>query len=134
MKKAGIRASWQHCRVHFMRNLPGRVCRASQSVVRAALHGLRADGGQNANIIWREVAGQLEKSLPAAPDMMDAAEADVLACFGFTKVHRVNIHSTNTLERLNKEVKRRADVVGIFLNKESITRLQGAVLTEQNEK
>ena len=97
-------------------------------------NGLRADGGQNANIIWREVAGQLEKSLPAAPNMMDAAEADVLACFGFPKVHRVKIHSTNTLERLNKEVKRRADVVGIFLNKESITRLQGAVLTEQNEK
>ncbi|QXD00894.1 Mobile element protein (plasmid) [Klebsiella sp. PL-2018] len=63
---------------------------------------------------------------------MDEAEADVLAYFSFPKAHRVKIHSTNTLERLNKEVKRRADVVGIFPNEESITRLLGAVLTEQN--
>ena len=68
------------------------------------------------------------------PKMMDEAEADVLAYFGFPKSHRVKIHSTNTLERLNKEVKRRADVVGIFPNEESIMRFLGAVLTEQNEK
>lgn len=55
--------------------------------------------------------------------MMDEAEADVLAYFSFPKAHRVKLHSTNTLERLNKEVKRRADVVGIFPNEESITRL-----------
>ncbi len=66
--------------------------------------------------------------------MMDEAEADVLAYFGFPKAHRVKIHSTNTLERLNKEVKRRADVVGIFPNEEIIMRLLGAVLTEQNEE
>ncbi len=83
---------------------------------------------------WREVAGQLEKSNPAVTEMMDEAEADVLAYFSFPKSHRVKIHSTNTLERLNKEVKRRADVVGIFPDKESITRLPGAVLTEQNEE
>lgn len=66
--------------------------------------------------------------------MMDEAETDVLAYFGFPQAHRVKIHSTNTLERLNKEVKRRADVVGIFPNEESIMRLLGAVLTEQNEE
>ena len=66
--------------------------------------------------------------------MMEDAEADVLAYFGFPKAHRVKIHSTNTLERLNKEVKRRADVVGIFPKGESITRLLSAVLTEQNEE
>ncbi|ELC2813758.1 transposase, partial [Salmonella enterica] len=70
----------------------------------------------------------------AVTEMMDEAEADVLAYFSFPKTHRVKIHSTNTLERLNKEVKRRADVVGIFPNEESITRLLGAVLTEQNEE
>ncbi len=58
----------------------------------------------------------------------------MLAYFGFPKAHRVKIHSTNTLERLNKEVKRRADVVGIFPNEESIMRLPGAVLTEQYEE
>ncbi len=66
--------------------------------------------------------------------MMDEAEADVLAYFGFPKAHRVKIHSTNTLERLNKKVKQRADVVGIFPNEESIMRLLGAVLTKQNEE
>ncbi|WOX39559.1 transposase, partial [Serratia marcescens] len=64
---------------------------------------------------------------------MDDAEADVLAYFDFPKAHRVKLHSTNTLERLNKEVKRRADVVGIFPNEAGITRLLGAVLAEQNE-
>ncbi len=68
------------------------------------------------------------------PEMMDEAEANVLAYFGFLKAHRVKIHPTNTLERLNKEVKQRADVVGIFPKEESIMRLLGAVLTEQDEK
>ncbi len=68
------------------------------------------------------------------PEMMDEAGADVLAYFGFLKAHRVKIHSTNTLERLNKEVKQRANVVGIFSNEESIMQLLGAVLTEQNEE
>ncbi len=89
---------------------------------------------KSAHATWREVAGQLEKSNPAVTEMMDEAEADVLAYFSFPKAHRVKLHSTNTLERLNKEVKRRADVVGIFPNEESIMRLLGAVLTEQNEE
>nr|CAH8250507.1 IS256 family transposase ISEae1 [Enterobacter mori] len=83
--------------------------------------------------LWEKMA-QLEKTFPAVTEMMDEAEEDVLAYFGFPKAHRVKIHSTNTLERLNKEVKRRADVVGIFPNEDSIIRLLGAVLTEQNEE
>ncbi len=89
---------------------------------------------QNAHATWREVAAQLEKSFPAITEMMDEAEEDVLAYFGFPKAHRVKIYSTNTLERQNKEVKRRADVVGIFPNEESIMRLLGTVLTGQNEE
>ncbi|EBN4581248.1 hypothetical protein DSP73_21385 [Salmonella enterica] len=128
-------ASWQRCRVHFMRNVLSRVSRANQSVVRAALQQVFVQTDEkSAHATWREVAGQLEKSNPAVTEMMDEAEADVLAYFGFPKAHRVKIHSTNTLERLNKEVKRRADVVGIFPNEESIMRLLGAVLTEQNEE
>ncbi|XYX40446.1 IS256 family transposase [Candidatus Erwinia dacicola] len=131
-------ASWQRCRVHFMRNVLGRVSRASrasQSVVRAALQQVFVQTEeQNAHATWREVAAQLEKNFPAVTEMMDEAEAEGLAYFGFPGAHRVKIHSTNTLERLNKEVKRRSDVVGIFPNEESITRLLGAVLTEQNEE
>lgn len=128
-------ASWQRCRVHFMRNVLSRVSRANQSVVRAALQQVFVQTDEkSAHATWREVAGQLEKSNPAVTEMMDEAEADVLAYFSFPKAHRVKLHSTNTLERLNKEVKRRADVVGIFPNEESITRLLGAVLTEQNEE
>ncbi|OXL39449.1 IS256 family transposase, partial [Enterobacter mori] len=137
--KAAIRqvfsASWQRCRVHFMRNVLGRVSRASQSVVRAALQQVFVQTEEkSAHATWREVAAQLEKTFPAVTEMMDEAEEDVLAYFGFPKAHRVKIHSTNTLERLNKEVKRRADVVGIFPNEDSIIRLLGAVLTEQNEE
>ncbi|HIB1617241.1 TPA: transposase, partial [Salmonella enterica subsp. enterica serovar Muenchen] len=76
---------------------------------------------------------QLEKSNPAVTEMMDEAEADVLAYFSFPKAHRVKLHSTNTLERLNKEVKRRADVVGIFPNEESIMRLLGAEIDQAAE-
>ncbi|EGF6524122.1 hypothetical protein IC066_005039, partial [Salmonella enterica] len=110
-------ASWQCCRVHFMRNVLSRVSRATQSVVRAALQQVFVQTDEKStHDTWREVAGQLEKSNPAVTEMMDEAEADVLAYFSFPKAHRVKIHSTNTLERLNKEVKRRADVVGIFPN------------------
>ncbi|XYX39296.1 IS256 family transposase [Candidatus Erwinia dacicola] len=128
-------ASWQRCRVHFMRNVLGRVSRASQSVVRAALQQVFVQTEeQNAHATWCEVAAQLEKNFPAVTEMMDEAEAEGLAYFGFPGAHRVKIHSSNTLERLNKEVKRRSHVVGIFPNEESITRLLGAVLTEQNEE
>ncbi|HDX8593393.1 TPA: IS256 family transposase [Aeromonas dhakensis] len=128
-------ASWQRCRVHFMRNVLGKVNRTSQSVVRAALQQVFVQSDEkSAHATWREVAHQLEKRFPAVTQMMDEAEADVLAYFSFPKPHRVKLHSTNTLERLNKEVKRRADVVGIFPNEESIMRLLGAVLAEQNEE
>jgi putative transposase len=128
-------ASWQRCRVHFMRNVLGKVNRASQSVVRAALQQVFVQSDEkSAHATWREVAHQLENRFPAVTEMMDEAEADVLAYFSFPKAHRVKLHSTNTLERLNKEVKRRANVVGIFPNEESIMRLLGAVLAEQNEE
>lgn len=128
-------ASWQRCRVHFMRNVLARVNKASQSVVRAALQQVFVQSDEkSAHATWREVAHQLEKRFPAVSEMMDEAESDVLAYFSFPKAHRVKLHSTNTLERLNKEVKRRSNVVGIFPNEDSIMRLLGAVLTEQNEE
>ena len=83
---------------------------------------------------WRHVADQLRARWTKLGTLMDEAEADVLAYLSFPAQHRAKLHSTNPLERLNKEVKRRADVVGIFPNEESITRLIGAVLMEANDE
>jgi hypothetical protein len=83
---------------------------------------------------WRHVADQLRARWPKLGACMDAAEHDVLAYMTFPEQHRAKLHSTNPLERLNKEVKRRVDVVGIFPNEDSIIRLIGAVLLEQNDE
>ena len=83
---------------------------------------------------WRQVADQLRQRIPKLAAMMDEAEADVIAFMAFPKSHWPKLHSTNPIERLNKEVKRRADVVGIFPNEASITRLVGAILLEQNDE
>lgn len=83
---------------------------------------------------WQRVADQLRPRWPRLADLMDASEHDVLAYMAFPRQHRTKLHSTNPIERLNKEVKRRADVVGIFPNEASIMRLIGAVLFEQNDE
>ncbi|HYQ92074.1 MAG TPA: transposase, partial [Candidatus Competibacteraceae bacterium] len=84
--------------------------------------------------LWRQVADQLRVRFPRVAALLDEAEDDVLAYFAFPEDHRVKLHSTNGLERLNKEVKRRANVVGIFPNEGSIRRLIGAILAEQNDE
>ena len=83
---------------------------------------------------WRQVADQLRPRWPKLAALMDDSEHDVLAFMAFPAQHRTKLHSTNPLERLNKEVKRRADVVGIFPDEKSILRLIGAVLLEQNDE
>ena len=83
---------------------------------------------------WRAVADQLRERFPKLAAMLDEAETDVLAFMGFPKAHRAQIHSTNPLERLNAEIKRRTNVVGIFPNEAAITRLVGALLLEHNDE
>ena len=83
---------------------------------------------------WRQVADQVRPKLPKLATLLDEAEEDVLAYMSFPKEHRAKLHSTHPLERLNGEVKRRTEVVGIFPNEAAITRLVGAILLEQNDE
>lgn len=130
-----LKASWQRCRVHFMRNALAHVPKAQHSMVAAAIRTVFAQPDRAAaSQAWRHVADQLRERFPKLAAHMDDAEPDVLAFMDFPRPHWPKLHSTNPLERLNKEVKRRADVVGIFPNEASINRLIGAVLMEQNDE
>jgi len=130
-----LHASWQRCRVHFMRNVLAHAGKSGRRVVSAFVATAFAqDDATAAQTQWRQVADQLRPKLPKLAAMMDDAEPDVLAFMSFPKDHRPKIHSTNPLERLNGEIKRRTDVVGIFPNDEAITRLVGAILLEQNDE
>jgi putative transposase len=117
--KAAIRrvfsATWQRCRVHWMRNALCYVAKTQQSMVAAALRQafIQPDRAQASQTL-RHVADQLRQKWPKLAAFIDDSETDVLSHLDFPEQHRAKIHSTNPLERLNKEVKRRADVVGIF--------------------
>jgi putative transposase len=130
-----LHASWQRCRVHFMRNALAHAGRQGRRVVAAFIGtAFVQDDAEAASKQWRQVADQLRPKVPKLAALMDQAEADVLSFMSFPKDHRAKIHSINPLERLNGEIKRRTDVVGIFPNEGAITRLIGALLLEQNDE
>ena len=130
-----LHACWQRCRVHFMRNVLAHAGRQGRRVVAAFIGtAFVQDDAEAARTQWRQVADQLRPKVPKLAALMDEAEVDVLAFMTFPKDHRPKIHSINPLERLNGEIKRRTDVVGIFPNEEAITRLVGALLLEQNDE
>jgi putative transposase len=130
-----LNATWQRCRVHFMRNVLAHAGKQGRRVVSAFIATAFAqDDAHMAKAQWRKVADQLRPKLPKLAVLLDEAEPDVLAYMTFPAAHRAKLHSTNPIERLNGEIKRRTDVVGIFPNEEAIIRLVGAILLEQNDE
>lgn len=130
-----LSATWQRCRVHFMRNALAHAGKSGRRVVSAFIATAFAqDTPETAKSQWRSVADQLRSSVPKLSALMDSAEEDVLAYMTFPTQHRTKLHSNNPIERLNGEIKRRTEVVGIFPNEEAITRLVGAILLEQNDE
>jgi len=128
-------ATWQRCRVHFMRNALAHAGKSGRRVVSAFIATAFAqETPEAASQQWRSVADQMRAKLPKLASLMDEAEPDVLAYMTFPREHRAKLHSTNPIERLNGEIKRRTDVVGIFPNEAAITRLVGAILMEQSDE
>lgn len=128
-------ASWQRCRVHFMRNALAHAGKSGRRVVSAFIGTAFAqETPEAASQQWRTIADQMRPKLPKLASLMDDAEPDVLAYMAFPKEHRAKLHSNNPIERLNGEIKRRTQVVGIFPNEAAITRLIGAILMEQSDE
>ena len=130
-----LKATWQRCRVHFMRNALAHAPKAQRRMVSAAIATVFAqESAKEAHAQWRIVADQLRAKFPKIGALMDSAEHEVLAYMDFPRAHWLQIHSTNPLERLNAEIKRRTNVVGIFPNDRAVTRLVGALLLEQSDE
>ncbi|AHE55263.1 hypothetical protein NX02_17965 [Sphingomonas sanxanigenens DSM 19645 = NX02] len=128
-------ATWQRCRVHFARNALAHAGKSGRRVVSAFIATAFAqETAETASAQWRKVADQLRPTVPKLATFMDDTEQDVLAYMTFPPQHRAKLHSTNPIERLNGEIKRRTNVVGIFPNEDAITRLVGAILLEQNDE
>ena len=130
-----FRATWQRCRVHFMRNALAYANKSQRQMVLALINTAFAqESAEAARAQWDVVVDQVRAKIPKLAVMLEAAKIEVLAFMDFPKAHRTQLASTNPLERLNAEIKRRTDVVGIFPNDAAIVRLVGALLLEQNDE
>jgi putative transposase len=130
-----FKATWQRCRVHFIRNALAYAGKGQRQMVLAFINTVFAqENADAARAQWDIVSDQLRAKFPKLAVMLNDAKFDVLAFMDFPKAHRTQIASTNPLERVNAEIKRRTDVVGIFPNDPAIVRLIGALLLEQNDE
>lgn len=128
-------ASWQRCTVHFMRNVMGKVSKQAQGMVTATVRTIFSQPDKvSAAEQLRKIADMLAKKHPQVSAMLEEAQEEILAYMDFPQDHWKKIRSTNLLERLNREIARRADVVGIFPNQGAVLRLVGMVLAEQNDE
>ena len=128
-------ASWQRCRVHFTRNAQDLVPRSARSMVATVIRSVfeQPDEAAAREQLRRAVDGMRER-FPRVSELLVEAETDILVHFTFPETHRPRIRSTNPLERLNKEIKRRTAVVGIFPTRASVIRLVGMILAEQDDE
>src|SRR6266516_1739492 len=127
--------AWQRCRTHFMRNLLTRVPKSAQSFVATMVRTIFAQpDADTVHEQHRRIVDQLESRFPEAAALLEEAAPDLLAFTAFPKEHRRQLWSNNSLEKLNKEIRLRTDVVGIFPDRGAVIRLVGAVLAEQNDE
>lgn len=130
-----LSATWQRCRGHFMRNALAHAGKSGRRVVSAFIATAFAqDTPEAASARWRNVADQIRPKVPRLSTLMDNAGEDVLAYMTSPRQHWTKLHSTNPIGRLNGEIKRRTEVVGIFPNDDAIVSLVGALLLEQNDE
>jgi transposase-like protein len=130
-----IGAAWQRCRVHFMRNVLAKIPRASGEMVAAAIRTIFAQPDQeHVEAQFDEITSMLERQFPVVAEMLQDARADLLAFSSFPAAHWRKIWSTNPIERVHKEIKRRTNVVGIFPNDTALLRLVTAVIAETHDE
>lgn len=130
-----VGTSWQRCRVHFVRNALALVPKSAAQLVAATIRTVFVQPeSEMTRTTWRQVAESYRTRYPKLAALLESAEADVLAYLAFPPEHWRQIWSNNPLERLNREVKRRTDVVGIFPNDAAVVRLVGMVLAEQHDE
>jgi putative transposase len=125
---------WQRCTVHFLREMLGHVHRGQQGMIAAALRQVfQADSAEQARRVCREVIVRLEQAAPKVAALLTEAEDDLVAFYAMPHEHWSKLRSTNPLERVNREIGRRSDVVGIFPNDAALLRLAASLLIEQND-
>jgi putative transposase len=126
---------WQRCTVHFLRDMLGHCARAHQPMIAAAIRQIfRADSATEARERLDEVIERLSEPAPKVCELLEGACEELLCSYAFPREHWPKLRSTNPLERVNKEIGRRSDVVGIFPNDESLIRLAGMLLIEQTDE
>ena len=126
---------WQRCTVHFLRDMLGHVAKTQQPMIAAAIRGIfQATSLAEARQRLGEVVDRLQPAAPKVAGLLEAAESELLAFYELPREHWSKLRSTNPLERVNREIGRRTDVVGIFPNDAALLRLAGALLIEQNDE